>query len=74
MGGTDLPYRSLSSVAERCLPIAEEMHRGGMPWRKVAKELRVSHTALFVWRKLKARGGERGSPEGAVNRERKGAI
>ncbi len=46
------PYRGLSSQAKRLLPRAEEMHRKGMAWRKIAQELRVSHTALYHWRRL----------------------
>ena len=51
----DFQYRSLSSVARSMLPIAEEMHRQGMAWRQIAKELRVSHTTLFNWRRIEHR-------------------
>lgn len=49
----DARYRSLSSVARTLLPTAEEMHRQGMPWERVARSLRVSPSALFIWRRLK---------------------
>jgi hypothetical protein len=49
-------YRSLSSVARSLLPIAEEMHRQGLSWGEIAGRLGVSHTALFVWRKLEKNG------------------
>jgi hypothetical protein len=45
-------YKALSSVGEALLPRAEKMHREGMPWRYIARELRVSYTALHIWRKL----------------------
>jgi hypothetical protein len=52
--GTQLSrYRALSSVGGTLLPRAEKMHREGMSWRRIARELRVSYTALHIWRKLK---------------------
>lgn len=45
-------YRSLSSVGRTLLPKAERMHREGMTWRQIARDLRISHSALFIWRKL----------------------
>ena len=56
------PYRSLSSVARRLLPEAEELHGQGMSWRKVARHLDVSPSTLFVWLRLKRR-------EAALERE-----
>ena len=46
-------YRALSSVGEALLPRAEKMHKEGLAWRHIARELRVSYTALHIWRKLK---------------------
>ena len=46
-------YRSLSSVAQALLPRAERMHTQGMTWRQIAEELKVSYTALHIWRKLR---------------------
>ena len=46
-------YRALSSVGEALLPKAERMHREGMSWRRIARELKVSYTALHVWRKIR---------------------
>jgi len=46
-------YRSLSSVARTLLPIAEKLHSQGMSWRDVAEELKVSNSALYIWRKLR---------------------
>jgi hypothetical protein len=55
-GSTQLKrYRALSSVGAALLPRAEKMRREGMPWRQVAAQLRVSYTALHIWRKLKDR-------------------
>jgi len=45
-------YRSLSSVAEAMLPRAEEMRRQGVSWAMIARELRVSESALYVWRQI----------------------
>ena len=45
-------YRALSTVGEALLPRAEKMHREGMTWTRIARELRVSYTALHIWRKL----------------------
>jgi hypothetical protein len=45
-------YRSLSSVARVLLPRAERMHTEGKTWRQIAQELRVSYTALHIWRRL----------------------
>ena len=56
-------YRSLSSVGEVLLPRAERMHRGGMTWRQVARELKISYTALYMWRKLGAGPPEKGDWE-----------
>jgi hypothetical protein len=47
------PYRSLSSVGRVLLPMAEEMHSRGVPWRDVAEQLKVSLSALYIWRRLK---------------------
>ena len=46
------PYRSLSSVGQMLLPRAEEMHSRGVPWRDVAEQLKVSLSALYIWRRL----------------------
>jgi hypothetical protein len=53
MAGDNGPYRALSSVARRLLPRAERMHTEGMTWRQIAQELRISYTALHIWRKLR---------------------
>jgi orotate phosphoribosyltransferase-like protein len=45
-------YRSLSSIARVLLPRAEKMHKDGMTWRQIAQELRISYSALHIWRKL----------------------
>ncbi len=39
-------------MGEALLPKAEKMHREGMTWRQIAKQLRISYTALHIWRKL----------------------
>lgn len=53
-------HRSLSSVARALLPKAEELHRSGIPWSQVASQLRVSYSAIYLWRRLagnRTRGG-----------------
>jgi len=45
-------HRSLSSVARTLLHRAEELHRSGMPWSQVASQLRVSYSAIYLWRRL----------------------
>ena len=55
VGEAGFRYRSLSSVASSMLPIAETMHRQGMTWREISRELGISHTALFNWRRVKLR-------------------
>jgi len=44
--------RSLSSVAKAMLPRAEEMRRQGLSWAVISRELEVSESALYVWRKI----------------------
>jgi hypothetical protein len=56
-------YRSLSSVARVLLPRAERMHTEGMTWRQIAQELRISYTALHIWRKLGQDGNAHGRDE-----------
>jgi hypothetical protein len=46
------PYRSLSSIARQLLPKARKMHKQGMTWTRISKELGISHTSLYTWRKL----------------------
>jgi hypothetical protein len=53
-------HRSLSSVARTLLPRAEELHGSGMPWRQVASQLRVSYSAIYLWRRLARNRTERG--------------
>ena len=45
-------YRSLSSVAKDLLPRAQRMHRKGAPWAEIARELGVSESVIYIWRKL----------------------
>jgi hypothetical protein len=47
-------YRSLSSIGRTLLPRAETMHSEGLSWRQVARELKISNTALYIWRSLDA--------------------
>jgi WD40 repeat protein len=54
--GDDFPYQDYSSVAKTILPIAEELHRKGESWEKIAHKLRVSKTSLYNWRKLQQIG------------------
>lgn len=60
MSHQDFPYRSLSSIARSLLPKAKEMHERGMSWTNIARQLKVSSAALFIWRKIESR--ERASP------------
>ena len=53
-------HRSLSSVARTLLPRAEELHGSGMPWRQVASQLRVSYSAIYLWRRLARNWTKRG--------------
>ena len=53
-------YRSLSSVARVLLPRAEEMHHQGMTWRQISRELKISKSTLYIWRRL-----EKDSREGS---------
>lgn len=53
-------HRSLSSVARTLLPKAEELHREGMPWSQVASQLRVSHSTIYLWRRLARNRTQRG--------------
>ncbi len=55
--GTSTNYKSLSSVAKALLPRAKKMHQEGMTWRQIARELRVSYSALHIWRTLEHQGG-----------------
>jgi orotate phosphoribosyltransferase-like protein len=55
MSDEDFPYRSLSSIARSLLPKAKEMHEQGISWKNVARQLRVSNAALFIWRKIESR-------------------
>lgn len=55
VGEAGFRYRSLSSVASSMLPIAERMHRQGMTWREISRELGISHTTLFNWRRVRLR-------------------
>jgi len=45
-------YRSLSSVAKDLLPRAQRMHRKGASWAVIARELGVSESVIYIWRKL----------------------
>ena len=45
-------YKSLSSVARLLLPEAERMYNEGMTWKQICRELKVSKSALHIWRKL----------------------
>ena len=56
-------YRSLSSVARTLLPRAERLHNQGMRWRDVAEELKVSNSALFIWRRLNSSATQPGASE-----------
>ena len=51
-------YRSLSSVARTLLPRAKRMHQEGMSWKRVAEDLKVFYSALFIWRKLEGEDGD----------------
>ena len=53
MSEGDFPYKSMSTIAREFLPRAEKMHNEGMSWREVSRNLKVSYSALFIWRRLK---------------------
>ncbi len=52
-------YSCLSSIGRSLLPRAERMHREGLSWRQMVRELKISYTALYTWRKLGQRRQER---------------
>jgi hypothetical protein len=45
-------YRGYSTVTAAALPIAEELHKQGKSWEKIAQQLMVSKTSLYNWRRL----------------------
>jgi len=52
-------YRALSSVGESLLPRAERMHREGMSWTRIARELKVSYPALHIWRSIRGKSQDK---------------
>ena len=49
-------YKALSSVARTLLPRAERMHQEGMTWKQITRDLKISKSALHIWRKLGENG------------------